>query len=290
MRKLNCHICDCCRKVLVFYPDDVVEKNGKEFCGPGCAEAGRIVYLPCGHSPVVGWGLTDAEASESCEDCAAVEQGLVKLVLISDMHGQHGRLKVPDGDILVVAGDFTTQGSFTEIANFNGWLGGLPHKHKIVIAGNHDVMFEKDPGFARSLITNAIYLQDEGVEVMGLKFWGSPWTPFFCNWAFNLRTGEERRQKWERIPEGLDVLITHGPPAGILDRTYDGEHVGCSELLAKLASLESEPRLHVFGHIHEAAGRERHPGFRTEFVNAGALDGRYVPKDQLQIVYLKPRV
>ena len=197
----------------------------------------------------------------------------MRLVLISDTHRKHGHLALPDGDVLVHAGDATSMGTVPEIAEWNEWLGRQPHRHKVVIAGNHDWLFERDPAIARGLLTNATYLEDGGVTLEGLRFWGSPWQPRFFRWAFNLDRGAPLREKWERIPAGTDVLITHGPPQGILDRTWHGESVGCEELAPIVARLR--PRLHVFGHIHESHGRLDRDG--TTYVNASTCDAREKP-------------
>lgn len=195
---------------------------------------------------------------------------MTTLVLLSDTHGFGDELDVPPGDVLVHAGDMTGAGSLEEIAEVNRWLGTLPHRHKVVIAGNHDFSFERTPGEARALITNAIYLQDEAVVLDGIRFYGSPWQPWFFDWAFNLVRGPELADKWAKIPEDTDVLITHGPPAGILDTTYGGEHAGCADLLERVRTIR--PRLHVFGHIHEAAGT--HEEGDTTFVNASISRSR----------------
>ena len=101
----------------------------------------------------------------------------MRLVLISDTHGQHRKFDIPEGDVLIHAGDFMWSGrNYEEIIDFDVWLGSLPHKHKIVIAGNHDILFEQQYS-ARNHLTNATYLQDSGIEIDGLKFWGAPWLP-----------------------------------------------------------------------------------------------------------------
>ena len=197
----------------------------------------------------------------------------MRIVCLSDTHGQHARLTVPDGDVLVHAGDFSMNGRPEEIARFDSWLAGLPHRHKLVIAGNHDFLFEHEPERARRLLPSALYLRDELVEVAGLRIWGSPWQPWFHDWAFNLPRGPALAAKWALIPAGVDVLVTHGPPHGVLDRTLSGEAVGCEELTLALACVR--PRLHVFGHIHEACGRLERDG--TTFVNACNLDVHYRP-------------
>jgi predicted phosphohydrolase len=104
----------------------------------------------------------------------------LKVVCISDTHGTHDRIRVPEGDILIHAGDFMTSGNRTrEIVSFNEWLGSQPHRHKIVIAGNHDLLFESRADLARPLLTAAVYLENSEVEIDGLRIWGSPVTPRF---------------------------------------------------------------------------------------------------------------
>ncbi len=193
----------------------------------------------------------------------------MRIVCVSDTHGYHRRAVVPDGDILVHGGDLTRHGSLEDVDDFNAWLGSLPHKHKVVICGNHDWCFQKTPAEARARITNAIYLEDEGCEIEGLKFYGSPWTPLFFDWAFML-SEVELFEKWALIPAGLDVLITHGPPHGILDVTNRNELAGSVTLIERVRT--TKPRLHVFGHIHEAAGR--YDDADTTFVNASTQMGK----------------
>src|SRR5262245_39467259 len=193
----------------------------------------------------------------------------MRIVCISDTHGRHHLSEVPDGDILIHGGDLTRHGSLADAEEFNRWLGTLPHRHKIVIAGNHDFCFQEEPAEARARITNAVYLEDSGVEIEGLKFYGSPWTPWFCDWAFMLQRGPELAAKWAQIPANVDVLITHGPPEGILDRNRVGEVCGCRDLMYRV--LEVKPRLHVFGHIHETAGRTDFDG--VIFLNASTQLG-----------------
>jgi Icc-related predicted phosphoesterase len=202
---------------------------------------------------------------------------MVKVVCISDTHNQLDKVQVPDGDILIHAGDFTGRGRIEEITKFNHELSLLPHKRKIVIAGNHDILFETNPTLARSLLTGCDYLEDSGVEIEGIKFWGSPWQPQFYNWAFNKKRGMPLREKWNLIPSETDVLITHGPPYGVLDlaqRIYplSDEHVGCEELRREVID-RIKPRLHVFGHIHHSYGTVKLGD--TQFINAATLNEQY---------------
>jgi predicted phosphohydrolase len=199
---------------------------------------------------------------------------MLTLVCVGDTHGYHGETAVPDGDILVHAGDLTRYGDLADVEEFDRWLGSLPHPHKLVIAGNHDWCFQTHPAEARRRLTNAVYLQDGAAGVAGLKFYGSPWQPWFLDWAFNLPRGPDLAAKWGLIPDDTDVLVTHGPPFGVLDRTRRGERVGCADLLARVRTMR--PRLHVFGHIHEAAGVARDGD--TLFVNAATDMGRGAAK------------
>lgn len=196
----------------------------------------------------------------------------MRLVCISDTHNLHERVVVPDGDVLVHAGDATRRGKERELRAFDAWLGTLPHRHKIVVAGNHDFAFQQVPG-AAGWLTNAHYLQDRAVVLDGVRFYGSPWQPWFHDWAFNLPRGAPLDEVWARIPTGTDVLVTHSPPHGTLDTTVHGETVGCEALAAHVARLR--PRVHVFGHIHEGYGQLERDG--TRFVNASTCDVRYQP-------------
>lgn len=204
----------------------------------------------------------------------------IRVVCMSDTHlihevgsSIHPVPPVPDGDILIHAGDFTHMGTHDEMHRAMRWFGSLPHKHKVMIAGNHDWIFERRPGVGRKLVpSNVIYLESSEVEVMGLRIYGSPFQPAFLEWAFNLPRGPRLRDEWARIPDKVDVLVTHGPPFGILDQTPSGEKVGCTDLLDRV--LKVEPKLHVFGHIHHRGGELRKIG-KTTFVNAAILNEAY---------------
>lgn len=176
----------------------------------------------------------------------------MRIVCISDTHNL--KPVVPDGDVLIHAGDLTMTGGIAELVKAADWLASLPHKHKVIIAGNHDFCLQERIE-ARFLLSERglTYLCERGETVAGLSIYGSPWTPAFGDWAFMAKRGAPMMEKWERIPHGLDVLVTHGPPYGILDSTIRGEKVGCEDLLSQVRL--KRPRLHVFGHIHEARGR-----------------------------------
>jgi len=150
------------------------------------------------------------------------------------------------------------------------------HKYKVVIAGNHDWCFAngtlpKHEAVDMFAAIGVTYLHDSEATIEGLRFYGSPYQPRFFDWAFNL-DDDELKRKWSRIPAGIDVLITHGPPYGILDNTIDHRNVGCRHLLNEVVD-RVKPRIHAFGHIHHAYGREYKHG--TLFVNASNLDETY---------------
>ena len=221
----------------------------------------------------------------------------MRIVFISDTHDQHDRMlaPIPDGDILIHAGDATMMGRINEIAAFGAWFRNLPHKHKVLVAGNHDWLFEKNPELAIQLLNNGIlninrgddvvYLKDSGAEIAGLKIYGSPWQPTFYDWAFNLDRGEPIKAKWDLIPEGLDILITHGPPMGIHDQItphMGTEHLGCEELMKAVERVK--PKIHVFGHIHGGYGKT--PYVYTTFVNASICNEAYKPVNEPIVIDL----
>jgi Icc-related predicted phosphoesterase len=199
----------------------------------------------------------------------------MRLVCISDTHSLHKKMKqkMPPGDVLVIAGDITNKGDLQDVVNFNAWLGTLSYDKILLIAGNHDFCFERRLSETLKYITNAEYLEDSGVTYKGINFYGTPYQPEFFNWAFNLARGIPLQAVWKKIPQFTDVLITHGPPYGILDRTEEGNYTGCEDLIK--AVLELKPKIHVFGHIHEAYGQKRNND--TLFVNASICDRKYRP-------------
>lgn len=198
----------------------------------------------------------------------------MKIVCISDTHGFHDSIELPKGDILIHAGDMSRVGHMNELRDFNTWLGEQDFAHKLVIAGNHDMLFESGPSLARSLMTNCTYLQDSSVTIDGIKFYGAPWQPEFFSWAFNLPRGPELAAKWAQIPDDTNVLITHGPPYGFLDMSKEGIKCGCRDLVDRIKNL-TELKLHVYGHIHEGHGT--YPTSNPIVVNASTCNRNYQP-------------
>jgi predicted phosphodiesterase len=202
----------------------------------------------------------------------------LKFVAIADTHGMHAELTLPPGDVLVHAGDVSMKGHYAEIINFLDWFAKQDFEYKIFIAGNHDFYFEKeaDAQIEKIIPEGVVYLKDSGTKVNDIKIWGSPVTPWFFDWAFNRHRGEPIRRHWDLIPPGIDILITHGPMFGTLDSNKSGQLVGCKDLFNRINEID--PKVHVFGHIHEAYGQIEKKGI--EFINASVLDEKYKLKNQ----------
>jgi Icc-related predicted phosphoesterase len=201
---------------------------------------------------------------------------MTKILVISDTHGLQGLIGcLPEAEILIHAGDFMNYGTkISEALNFNSWLKDIPIKHKLVCGGNHDRLFELQYS-SRNLITGGIYLENESIAVEGIKFYFSPYTPAFNDWAFNM-TREQLKENWKKIPDDTEFLVTHGPPYGILDQAVKGgEHFGDIELLHRVKQL-TKLKYHVFGHIHGSRGIAPSVWGPT-FVNASFLNEQYRP-------------
>ena len=199
----------------------------------------------------------------------------MRIVCISDTHGDHSKLKLPEGDVLIHAGDFTNRGEYHDVASFANWLDCLDFKHKLVVPGNHDISFEKDLDTVAEVVKySCTLLIDQVVVIDGLRFYGTPWTPNFYpeHWAFNHASPGLHCSKIykQMVAANPDVVISHGPPYGYCDRVLRG-NVGCKELLKTLKVID--PTLTVCGHIHEGYGLlETHFG---PVANAAIMDGNY---------------
>ena len=213
----------------------------------------------------------------------------MRVVALSDTHGFHHDLKIPDGDLLIHAGDFSMKATVDDVIEFSQWFNALPHKHKIIVAGNHDQYCEDDPLFCDVEFRPAIYLNHESCEVMGYKIFGSPYSSSIYEpspWSFDYpRNGPLSQYLWAQIPDHLDVLITHGPPKGILDLVNDPHvdedlHVGDMNLLNEV--MNKLPRVHIVGHIHEGAGH--YDGVVTRFYNVCICDVRYNPTNPVTLI------
>lgn len=192
----------------------------------------------------------------------------IKIVVFSDTHGFHGLLDLPsDGiDMAIFAGDAGTHknpySNINSVLDFIEWYSKIPIKHKIWIAGNHCTSIEAGLVDARQLSEEKglIYLEHETKFVNGIEVFGSPYTPTFYNWAYNVDR-DKLREYWNQIPVTTELLIIHGGPHGVgnLNKTLEGEDVGCIELETFLILKDGLPKLKMFiqGHIHEGYGYEK---------------------------------
>ena len=212
----------------------------------------------------------------------------MKLVAISDTHNAHRRLDIPECDFLIHAGDESARGEEREVRLFAEWFDEQPAKYLIWIPGNHSLGFEarypESLDWIKRASPRTFVLMNEAITVKGIKIWGSPVTPWFHDWAYNVDRGSAIAEYWSAIPPDADIVVTHGPPHGILDLNgekpsrpdwSDGttqQHTGCEELAKVIARVK--PKFHIFGHIHEARGVEVKDG--TTYVNASIMDRHYV--------------
>ncbi len=210
---------------------------------------------------------------------------MTKIVCISDTHNYHHDVDVPDGDVLIHAGDFTLAGSIGEVVEFNDWLGTLDHPYKIIVAGNHDRCLGESGILGLKIFTNGIYLERSGLDIDGIKFWGAPMTPAFNGMrgglTFYTNSKNEAKRVWRGMPKKTDVLITHGPPFGILDEVekvseFDGKtHIeNCGDGMLASKVIANKPKYHIFGHIHEGYGRFT-ADYGTKFINCSVVNESY---------------
>jgi len=200
----------------------------------------------------------------------------MKICIISDTHTKHNYIGIKkyEADVIIHCGDISGNGGIIAITEFMNWFSSQEQfKHKIVIAGNHDWLFERDNFRAREVVPdNVIYLEDEEVIIDGIKFYGTPVQLPFMNWAFN-KPEERLLPHWQAVPDDTDVLITHSPPYMVGDyvpwaKKHEGSHTLYKEVVERI-----KPKIHCFGHIHEGYGFKVIDGIK--FINASCLDGNY---------------
>lgn len=217
----------------------------------------------------------------------------MKLVVISDTHGKLIH-RLPLGDVLIHCGDYSSFGTFEETKRFFDWFSSFPHKIKIVVPGNHEVeICPRKNGVNVDKILSLIrsydgihFLIDKEVVIDGVKFFGTPWCngdPFIMHrWGFFIGGDRERKEKFEAIPDDVDVLISHIPPWLILD-DCDRRHLGCFELRRRVK--QTKPLVHCFGHIHDANGHLEEDGIH--FFNCSNLDEDYNLSNSCRIIEIE---
>jgi 3',5'-cyclic AMP phosphodiesterase CpdA len=219
----------------------------------------------------------------------------MRMVLTSDTHGFHRGWglydkAMPEGDVLVHAGDFSRDhGSWQDVVRFAAWMGAQPHRHKILCPGNHDVGIHENRDKAARLFSEVgirlLGIETDRVEIDGITFAGAPWMPVSGSdppWGFEV-PDPEREELWARV-EPSDVLVTHSPPMGILDQTAKGDRIGCPYLFPHVLG-RLRPRLHVFGHVHEARGIIEMDGITFANVCSNTR-GTYVRDDDEGVIHM----
>ncbi len=213
----------------------------------------------------------------------------MKIVVISDTHLRHEQLVIPDADYLIHAGDFSIFGNFEDVTNFSRWINALPHRFKLLLPGNHDRFCEGNMSLCKELFAPTLF-EDSGLVKLG-ELWilCYSWTPspnHNSKWKFHPPYGERTmfEKFWECAPP-VDILVTHGPPLGILDhvdRTYPGEDPHVGEFYMREYVQKHKPKIHIFGHIHESYGTTSNGD--TRFYNASICDIKYNPINPITII------
>lgn len=214
---------------------------------------------------------------------------MLKIVILSDTHCQHDHVKVPVGDVLIHCGDFTHHGKLDKVISFLDWMDRQPHKHKLIIPGNHELSFEEHPDTIEDLLMDYPRIRDitmETWEIEGYFFFGFPYTPNFFDWAFMPEPGPRMQAYIDQIPPDTDILISHGPAQGILDRNHRGDHCGCPQLRDKVQQIK--PIVHAFGHIHPASGMMAgaYRDSPTVSINAAICNHVNKPKNPARVICL----
>jgi hypothetical protein len=260
----------------------------------------------------LGIGISDSFRLSLRLFPSCCESNKLRFVCLSDTHMCHQHISIPYGDVLIHSGDFTNHGSLAEVKSFVAWLKGLPHRTKIVVPGNHDMIldapyyskFWRDWSYIQESSVDALnefskaegifLLIDSGISVGNVKIWGSPRVPRYASWrtAFN-KSSDEMCAHWrETLPEAgsVDVLVTHTPPRFTGDRTLSGEHCGCVHLAHAVEKLN--PSYHIFGHQHNDYGvhscknsLENQSHHRTISINASSVNDFYSVGNREPIVF-----
>lgn len=216
----------------------------------------------------------------------------MRIVPISDTHTYHRRIAVPEGDVLVCCGDITFRGELDVIKDFAQWMGEQPHAHKLCVFGNHELATEKGAAkrsraLAHLRRAGIHHLENSSIKIDGVKFWGSPYTPEFYQWAYQMKRGAQLADNWSQIPDDTNVLVLHSPAYGLLDRAPRGmgqfEHVGCEELRRVIDSGRlTQLRALLCGHIHFDSGTLDHNGI--QIVNAAICTESYQPTNPVRVI------
>jgi Icc-related predicted phosphoesterase len=218
----------------------------------------------------------------------------MRLCFISDVHCKQNKVTVPECDILISCGDYSFKGEKHVVKDYHKWLNKQQAKHIVSINGNHELWVEQDFYAAKAIAVEQCprvhFIQGELVEIEGLKIYGDAHTPYFFNWAWNAARDPVEashtfkpliKDIWDKIPNETQILVTHGPPMGILDTVIEQHtgryiHVGCKDLLNKVDTLPNL-KVHGFGHLHLSGGKLYQRDDGKIFINAAICDDSYKP-------------
>lgn len=217
-----------------------------------------------------------------------------KIIVLGCSHGRHSQLVVPDGDVLIHTGDYSPRGTQADAIAFLKWFESQPHQHRLWVEGNHDAYAERHPtefaALAKEHAPSCHRLFDSGVEIEGIKFFGSPFTPTFMNWSFMANRGEQIRQHWNLIPDDTQILVTHGPAYGHLDlvpaeyvQNGRDRHQGCHDLREVIDTRLKQLKCHLFSHLH-SQGCQTEVVDGVTFANAAVVGEDYRVRGQIQVI------
>lgn len=215
----------------------------------------------------------------------------MRIVAISDVHGKWNKLTIPECDVLISAGDYSFKGEKHMVKDFHEWLNKQDAGYIISVQGNHELWVEKNFEEAKAIAevacTGVHFIgSGQAVEIEGIKFYGSAITPWFYDWAWNVKRGPDIIKEWAKIPDDTNVLITHSPAYGILDIVpyFDGtpkERVGCHDLMNRINNLK-QLKVHISGHIHHSYGHKYFNGI--QFYNVSICDEQYIASNPITII------
>lgn len=195
----------------------------------------------------------------------------MKIIALSDTHTEHEKVSLPDGDILIFAGDFEIRRDRpTDLFDMIAWFSQQPHKTKIVIFGNHDFTNNLTWWELQQRFGKIYYLDNGYIIVNGLKIWGSSYSPTFMDWAW-MKSDNELKEIYATIPDDTDIVVTHTPCRGILDDCGRYGNVGSISLRERIKEIK--PKIHICGHIHNCHGK--YTDGQTDYYNVSAMDDNY---------------
>lgn len=222
----------------------------------------------------------------------------MKIAVVGCSHGSHNKLIVPEADAIIHTGDYSPRGTYSDAISFLRWLESQPHKHRLWVEGNHDTYAERHPvefaALAKQYAPSCHRLFDSSIEIEGIRFFGSPYTPTFMHWSFMADRGPEIQRHWNMIPNDTQILITHGPAYGHLDlvpaeyvENGRDRHQGCADLKTTIETRLHKLKAHFFSHLH-SQGNQTEVANGVTYVNAAVVGEDYRVRGDIQVVEIKP--